>query len=48
MIARIDQPFGRLLFSLLEPRSDDGFATWGFLADRLEAGAVSRSLVPRG
>ncbi|MCE2422104.1 MAG: hypothetical protein J4G03_02095 [Gemmatimonadetes bacterium] len=42
MIARIDQPFGSLLFSLLEPRSDDGFATRGFLADRLEAGAVSR------
>ena len=30
----------RLLFSLLEPQSDDGFANWGFLADRLEAGGV--------
>ena len=40
MWARADQPLGRLLFSLLEPRSDDGFANWGFLADRLSAGAV--------
>ena len=40
MWARADQPLGRLLFSLLEPRSDDGFANWGFLADRLEVGGV--------
>ena len=40
MLARADQPLGRLLFSLLEPQSDDGFANWGFLADRLNAGAV--------
>ena len=40
MWAQVDQPLGRLLFSLLEPQSDDGFANWGFLADRLEAGAV--------
>ena len=39
MLARTDQPLGRLLFSLLEPQSDDGFANWGFLADRLNAGA---------
>ena len=26
-----DQPLGRLAFTLLEPRSDDGFATWGLL-----------------
>ncbi len=31
-----DQPLGRLLFSLLEPQSDDGFANWGFLADQVE------------
>ncbi|MDX1396682.1 MAG: M14 family metallopeptidase, partial [Gemmatimonadota bacterium] len=29
----LDQPLGRLIFTLLEPRSDDGFADWGFLAD---------------
>ena len=40
MWARADQPLGRLLFSLLEPRSDDGFANWGFLADRLSAGEL--------
>ena len=40
MLARADQPLGRLLFSLLEPQSDDGFANWGFLADRVAAGEV--------
>ncbi|WP_420634441.1 M14 family metallopeptidase [Candidatus Palauibacter sp.] len=40
MWARADQPLGRLLFSLLEPQSDDGFANWGFLADRLRAGEL--------
>jgi len=40
MWARADQPLGRLLFSLLEPQSDDGFANWGFLADRLEVGGM--------
>ncbi len=38
MLARTGQPLGRLLFSLLEPQSDDGFANWGFLADRLRPG----------
>ena len=40
MWARADQPLGRLLFTLLEPQSDDGFANWGFLADRLGASEV--------
>jgi len=40
MLARVDQPLGRLLFSLVEPQSDDGFANWGFLADRLQAGEL--------
>jgi hypothetical protein len=35
-----DQPLGRLLFMLLEPRSDDGFANWGLLADELSPGAT--------
>ncbi|MDE0358225.1 MAG: M14 family metallopeptidase [Gammaproteobacteria bacterium] len=49
MLARVDQPLGRLLFSLLEPQSDDGFADWGFLADRLSAGEVYPILrVPGG
>ena len=33
-----DQPLGRLLFTLLEPRSDDGFANWGLMADELSPG----------
>ncbi|MDT8368256.1 MAG: M14 family metallopeptidase [Longimicrobiales bacterium] len=28
---RVDQPLGRLAFYLLEPRSDDGLATWGLI-----------------
>ena len=40
LLARVDQPLGRLLFSLLEPQSDDGFANWGFLADELEGGQM--------
>ena len=31
----IDQPLGRLVFTLLEPRSDDGLANWGFLSEAL-------------
>ena len=34
----VDQPLGRLTFTLLEPRSDDGFANWGFFGESLEAG----------
>ena len=37
-LAWTDQPLGRLLFSLLEPRSDDGFANWGLLANLLRPG----------
>ena len=40
MLVRADQPLGRLLFSLVEPQSDDGFANWGLLADRLRVGGV--------
>ncbi|MDP2956302.1 MAG: M14 family metallopeptidase [Longimicrobiales bacterium] len=35
----LDQPLGRLAFTLLEPRSDDGFTAWGFLDPEIEAGA---------
>jgi hypothetical protein len=34
----MDQPLVRVAFSLLEPRSDDGFVAWGFLSDALKAG----------
>ena len=34
----VDQPLGRLAFTLLEPRSDDGFANWAILDGQIEAG----------
>ena len=37
---RADQPLGRLAFTLLEPRSDDGFAAWGLLDRALEGAAA--------
>ncbi len=36
----VDQPLGRLIFALLEPRSGDGLATWGTLAEALEEADV--------
>ena len=36
----MDQPLARVAFTLLEPRSDDGFVAWGFLANTLQAGAA--------
>ncbi|HEX5725774.1 MAG TPA: M14 family metallopeptidase [Longimicrobiaceae bacterium] len=38
-VVRVDQPLGRLVFTLLEPRSDDGFAAWNLLGE-LEAGGA--------
>jgi hypothetical protein len=32
------QPLGRLAFTLLEPRSDDGFVAWAILDDLIEEG----------
>ncbi len=31
VMVSVDQPLGRLVFSLLEPRSDSGFANWGLV-----------------
>ncbi|WP_457652450.1 M14 family metallopeptidase [Rhodocaloribacter sp.] len=39
LVVPVDQPLGRLVFTMLEPRSDDGFATWGLLDDALEGAA---------
>ncbi len=36
----VDQPLGRLAFTLLEPRSDDGFVAWGFLDRQIDAGRL--------
>ncbi|MGD2153036.1 MAG: M14 family metallopeptidase [Gemmatimonadales bacterium] len=35
-VVPVDQPLGRLIFSLLEPRSDDGLANWNYFDDALE------------
>ncbi len=36
MIVPMNQPLARLIFTLLEPRSDDGFAAWNVLDRALE------------
>jgi hypothetical protein len=36
LIVPVDQALGRLVFYLLEPRSDDGLAAWGLLGDALK------------
>jgi hypothetical protein len=36
----LDQPLGRLAFTLLEPRSDDGFVAWGLVDREIERGEV--------
>ena len=40
LVIPVDQPLGRLVFALLEPRSDDGAVNWDLLGDQVEAGAV--------
>ena len=35
-VVRLDQPLGRLVFYLLEPRSDDGLTSWNFLDRALQ------------
>ena len=39
LAVRVDQPLGRLAFTLLEPRSDDGFANWALLDEQIETGS---------
>jgi hypothetical protein len=40
LVVPIDQPLGRLLFSLLEPRSDDGIVNWNVLDGQAGVGSV--------
>lgn len=42
----VDQPLGRLAFTLLEPRSDDGFTAWGILDEQIEVGEYPVYRVP--
>lgn len=44
----LDQPLGRLAFTLLEPRSDDGFTAWGFFDDGVAEGALPVLRAPPG
>jgi hypothetical protein len=41
----MDQPLGRLVFQLLDPRADDGFREWNFYDDALSKGAGARAPV---
>lgn len=36
VVVPVEQPLGRLVFTLLEPRSDDGFVAWNLLGEALE------------
>jgi hypothetical protein len=36
VVVPVNQPLGRLVFSLLEPRSDDGVVTWNLVDDAVE------------
>lgn len=38
VVVPVDQQLGRLAFTLLEPRSDDGFANWAILDESIEEG----------
>ncbi len=44
----VGQPLGRLVFTLLEARSDDGFANWAILDEAIEAGRYPILRVPAG
>ena len=40
VVAPVSQPLGRLVFALLEPRSDDGVVNWNLLDDTVAAGTT--------
>ena len=40
LVVPVDQPLGRLAFTLLEPHSDDGAVTWNLLGSQVEAGSI--------
>ncbi|HUF51320.1 MAG TPA: M14 family metallopeptidase [Longimicrobiales bacterium] len=43
----MDQPLARLLFTLLEPRSDDGLVNWNYFDGAIDAGRVPITRVLR-
>ena len=48
MSVPMTQPLGRLAFTLLEPRSDDGFANWAIFDEAVEAGEYPVLRLPPG
>ncbi len=40
LVVPLEQPLGRLIFVLLEPRSDDGFADWNLMDDAIQKSDV--------
>jgi hypothetical protein len=38
VVVSMDQPLARLIFTLLEPRSDDGLVNWNYFDREIEAG----------
>lgn len=46
LVVPVDQPLGRLVVMLLEPRSDDGLVNWGVLAGSLADGRVPIERIP--
>ena len=42
----VDQPLGRLAFTLLEPRSDDGVVAWALVDESIESGVFPILRVP--
>lgn len=40
VLVPMDQPLARLAFTLLEPRSDDGFVAWGLMDAALDGARV--------
>ena len=46
LIVPVDQPLGRLVVMLLEPRSDDGLVAWGVLAGALAEDRVPIQRIP--
>jgi Zinc carboxypeptidase len=45
VVVPMDQPLARLIFTLLEPRSDDGVVNWNFLEDVFEKAAPGESVI---
>lgn len=46
VVVPVDQRLGRLAFTLLEPRSDDGAVAWAVLDDHVDGGTVPILRVP--